>query len=379
MSQISTDTVLRPYVRLGANHGYVIDGDVAQLHADVEFLDTPPLTGNWALQLWACEQPHAGGPLLGVKVAEAALSEPLDASDNARRLDAAAQAQVPGGQRDYAMVLVLASGDNGHTQVHDFANYPARQQFVTPHLDGHIDYRIDGEHVVLEADAIRSPRASDNLSGSLSLELWAVAETYRGGTFEGHALGRVELGRLAGQTSLSAVVERVPFSPPPAGNWEIVLMLREWAGPTGYVTRDFTRFANRFSVSEPTPDSATNVAAATPVNDTTGTTIAAATPATDTNVVKATPVSEKNISASTPRPSGDSAAVRAVPVSAQRVARVSVNRATAKELAAVKGLSRKVADAIVKGRPYKSIDGLTAVRGIGEKLLDKLRANLTLD
>jgi len=363
VSQISTDIVLRPYVRLGANHGYVIDGDVAQLHADVEFLETPPLTGKWALQLWACEQPHAGGPLLGVKVAEAALSEPLDASDNAQRLDAAAQAQVPGGQRDYAMVLVLASGDNGHTQVHDFANYPVRQQFVTPHLDGRIDYRIDGEHVVLEADAIRSPRASDNLSGSLSLELWALAETYRGGTFEGHALGRAELGRLAGQTSLSAVVERVPFSPPPAGNWEIVLMLREWAGPTGYVTRDFTRFADRFIVPEPTPASATNAAVATPVTDTT---IAAATPATDTNVVKATP-------------GEDSAAVQAVPVSAERVARVSVNRATAKELAAVKGLSRKVADAIVKGRPYKSIDGLTAVRGIGEKLLDKLRANLTLD
>ena len=96
---------------------------------------------------------------------------------------------------------------------------------------------------------IRNPRVSDNISGSLSLELWALADSYRGGPFEGHALGRVDLGRLAGQTSLDAVIQRVPFSPPPAGNWEIVLMLREWAGPAGNVTRDFARFAVGYTVS----------------------------------------------------------------------------------------------------------------------------------
>ena len=105
MSQINTFTATRPYARLGANHGYVIDGDVAQLHADVELLDTPALAGNWALQLWACDQPHTSGPLVGVKVAEAALNGSLDSGESARRLDAEAQAHVPGGQRDYAMVL----------------------------------------------------------------------------------------------------------------------------------------------------------------------------------------------------------------------------------------------------------------------------------
>ena len=115
-----------------------------------------PWRGNWALQLWACDQPHTSGPLVGVKIAEAALNGSLDSSESARRLAAEAQAHVPGGQRDYAMVLVLASGDAGHyTQVHDFANYPARQQFVTPHLDGRVGYRINGDDVVLEAERIR--------------------------------------------------------------------------------------------------------------------------------------------------------------------------------------------------------------------------------
>ena len=339
MSQISTDTV-RPYARLGANHGYVIDGDVAQLHADVEFLETPPLTGNWALQLWACDQPHTGGPLVGFKVAEAALNGLPDARDCARRLDAETHARVPGGRRDYAMVLVLASGDAGHdTQVHDFANYPARQHFVTPHLDGRVGYRVDGDDVVIEADAIRSPRASDNISGSLSLELWALTEPYRGGTFEGHALGRVDLGRLAGQTALEAVVERAPLSTPPAGNWEIVLMLREWAGPTGYVTRDFARFAVPYVVSAPA------------------------------HVKEPAQVRE-------PAPAQEPAVAKAAP---QSPARRSVNRATVDDLAAIKGLSRKVAAAIVKKRPYKSLDSLIDVHGIGPKLLAKLRTDLTLD
>jgi len=344
VSQINTYTVPRPYARLGANHGYAIHGDVAQLHADIELLDTPPLTGNWALQLWACDQPHSSGPLVGVKVAEAALGGSLDVGESARRLDAEAHAHVPGGQRDYAMVLVLARGDAGHyTQVHDFANYPARQQFVTPHLDGRVGYRIDGDDVVLEAELIRNPRACDNISGSLSLELWALADPYRGGTFEGHALGRVDLGRLAGQTSLDAVVERGPFLPPPAGNWEIVLMLREWAGPAGYVTRDFARCAVGYTVSEPTP------------------------------------VSETKIAATTPQPSDGSAPVHVPAVIDQRPARVAVNRATAAQLAAIKGLSPKVATEIVKGRPYQSIDALISVRGIGPKLLVKLRTDLTLD
>jgi len=99
VSRITTLPVRPSSARLGANHGYVIDGDVAQLHADIELLGTPPPAGNWALQLWACEQPHTGGQLVGVKVAEATVSGHLDLGESARRLDAEAHALVPGGLR----------------------------------------------------------------------------------------------------------------------------------------------------------------------------------------------------------------------------------------------------------------------------------------
>lgn len=331
MSQISTIDVPRSHARLGANHGYVIDGDVAQLHADVELLEHPPLAGDWVLQLWACDAPHAGGPLTGVKVAEAALTGVLDGGDQGWHLDAAAQARVPGGQRDYAMVLVLASGEGDHDpQVHDFANYPARQRFVTPHFNGSVGYEIDETLVVLKADAIHNPRDADNISGSLRLELWALAEPYRGGMLEGHVLGLADLSRLPGQTSLHAISERVPFSPPSAGSWHVTLVLREWAGATGYVTRDYAQCAVRCVVADPPPVAHV--------------------------VAEHVPTAKEG----------------------SRANRVSINSASAEELAAVKGLSRKVAKEIVKGRPYASIDALLEVKGIGPKLLGTLRASLTL-
>jgi DNA uptake protein ComE-like DNA-binding protein len=90
--------------------------------------------------------------------------------------------------------------------------------------------------------------------------------------------------------------------------------------------------------------------------------------------------SETDTAAALPQPSEDSgSAEQAVSTGDQSSARVAVNRATARELAAIRGLSRTVAAEIVKGRPYKSIDSLLSVRGIGPKLLDKLRAGLTLD
>jgi hypothetical protein len=384
LSQISHITSPRPFARLGANHGYSIDGDIAQLHADVEVLGNPPLVGDWALQLWACDSPHAGGPLSGVKVAEAALARHPQFDDRRTRLDGETHARVPGGQRDYAMVLVLASGEGGHfNQVHDFANYPARQRFITPHLEGSVGYQLEGEFVVLTAEGIHNPRGPENLSGSLSLELWALTASYDGGAFDGHALGRLDLGRLAGQCSIPAVVAQVPFSPPPTGDWDVVMMLREWAGPIGYVTRDHARFAVPYLVGEATAVNSANAEGivALPVMDSPSPNdgIVSTETAEVVDAVTPEPVSTRvteSTSVSLPWPSAP------VPVKARAEAeppaRLSVNNASAAQLAAVKGLSRKVASEIVKRRPYASIEDLLDVRGIGPKLLDKLRPYLAL-
>ena len=57
---------------------------------------------------------------------------------------------------------------------------------------------------------------------------------------------------------------------------------------------------------------------------------------------------------------------------------VSINTALAEELAAVKGLNSTLAKGIVKGRPFASVNDLTQVKGLGEKILAKVRSSLKL-
>ena len=59
-------------------------------------------------------------------------------------------------------------------------------------------------------------------------------------------------------------------------------------------------------------------------------------------------------------------------------ATVSVNKASEAELAAVKGLPKAVASAIVAARPFKTLDELVKVKGMGVKMLDKLKGGLSL-
>ncbi|HET6340033.1 MAG TPA: helix-hairpin-helix domain-containing protein [Polyangiales bacterium] len=433
--------------RLGPNHGYRIEGDIALLHADIAVSSAQ--RSQWALQLWACERPFSGGTLQGVKVAEAAL--PLADASEPQRLDAEALARVPGGQRDYSMVLVLASGSNGaFDQIHDFANYPARERFITPHLDGSVGYQVDGSEVVLHADGIRNPRTADNLSGSLALELWGVEDTYHGGPIEsGSLLATADIGRIAGDSSIVSFEERVRFNTPAAGRWNIVLMLREWAS-AGYVTRDFCTFGQQYVVSESRvalePQAAVEPVAVEPtaelkveapapveakieapvpvearieapksveapkealrtieapkaveakfeapkvaahVNGTNGSALPqplanALAKAAEAVKPVAAPVANTNVASAAPVASVKDAAPSAAntnAVSAVKEGVVSIMRSSVEDIAQLKGLTRKIAVEVVKGRPYASLDELTRVRGIGPKLLSKLRSQITL-
>ncbi len=66
------------------------------------------------------------------------------------------------------------------------------------------------------------------------------------------------------------------------------------------------------------------------------------------------------------------------PAASPAAAPVDVNSADEKALASLPGVGDKTAKEIIKGRPYKSVDDLAKVKGIGEKKLAKLKPLVTV-
>ncbi|MBL8452815.1 MAG: helix-hairpin-helix domain-containing protein [Zoogloea sp.] len=344
-------------VRIGLNHGYAFDGDSVQLDAELLVTNAEEAAGQeWALQLWACEAPFNGQPVRAAKIAELPVGS-LDAGSPAW-VSAFTAACPPAGQAGHSMVLVLAAGRDGHfDQVLDYANFPRTETFVQPRLVGSTGFSVGETTLSLSVDGIDNPRGADNLSGTLSLELWALDAPFSNGNPKGVQLAASTLGSLAGQSSLQSLALDLPLAARPAGTWHIALLLREWTA-FGYVTRDFTNFALPLSweaeaVAAP---AAKPAAAATPV------------------------VATKTAAEAKPAPKAKPAAkpAAAAPKAAATPGTVSVNKASEAELAAVKGLPKAVASAIIATRPFKTLDELVKVKGMGVKMLDKLKGSLSL-
>ena len=58
---------------------------------------------------------------------------------------------------------------------------------------------------------------------------------------------------------------------------------------------------------------------------------------------------------------------------------VDLNTATASELQSVSGIGPILATEIIKGRPYKKVDDLLRISGVGQKLLEKIRPALVVN
>jgi competence ComEA-like helix-hairpin-helix protein len=229
-------------VRLGASHGYRVEGDSAFINAE---LHVPPYCSgsNWSLQLWATEHPHLGGLPTGLEVAEVRLELPTPIGAYVHKVDACTDAVLPARSTPQHMTLVLVGGPADAAVVHDFANYPRPDRFLAPALEGNVGYSIEGGQVSLRADAITNPRTHGNTSGSLSLQLWALPEQYTGGNLARAAcLAVADLPSISGQEQVRNVFATVAFSEPPAGRWSVALLLREWTLARGYATRDYRNF-----------------------------------------------------------------------------------------------------------------------------------------
>ena len=147
--------------------------------------------------------------------------------------------------------MVLAAGEDGDFRhIHAFANYPRPERFALPRILGKVGYQLTEDQIELTVDAIQNPRDPANMSGTLSLELWALTTPYAGGTFDGIPLAGVVIGSLPGQGQQLDLRTTAHRTPTPPGSWSLVLMLREWT-LAGYVTRDYANFETPYTGEAP--------------------------------------------------------------------------------------------------------------------------------
>jgi DNA uptake protein ComE-like DNA-binding protein len=346
---------------IGENHGYRFEGDFVHLNAEVNFSDADLAAGlDWALQLWASDNGFAGGQTAGVKVAELAVQPMAGGLATAGWC----AAMPPAGAVDQSLGLALVAFADGLPQIRALAVYPSRESFFQPKLVGQVGCTLADGVATLTIDAIANPRDTDNLSGTLSLEVWALDAAYAGGSWTGSPVATVILGELDGGAAWSACLFNVPAAMPAEGA-ALTVMLREWT-PAGYVTRDYRNFAAAVPAKPEVAAKAAPVAKAKP----------AAKP-------KAAVAAKPAVAVKPPVTEVKKAEVAAKPVkkaapAKEAVKQVSINKASEDELAALKGLPREVAKAIVAARPYASLDEVVKAKGMGLKKLAKLRDLLSL-
>jgi hypothetical protein len=242
-----------------------------------------------------------------------------------------------------------------------FANQP--QENTTTESDltltGGCGYEIQNDRVIINISELANYRELENISGTLSIELWALDKPYTGAEFNGLALAGTPIGELFGQHSLNNCLYNLNFQEPSAGTWYLTLMLREWT-ETGYFTRDYVNFALPYIVSSnPTflrneTDNVINVSFS------------------GNKKTLATTAVEKSSSPATAKANNPDKA------KAQNETAISLNSASIKDIVSVKGISNKLAENIDAARPFESLDEVLKVKGMGPKLWKKIRDFFTL-
>jgi len=321
---------------LGYNHGYCLDGDFVHLNADLSLAEADLADGtHWALQLWASPSGFDGLALNGVKVAEL----PLQPTSGHFNVAACVTALPPAGCAAQVMAMALVGQRlDGSTQVRELSVYPTPQTFFQPFMLGDVRCQIADGKAEIAIESIASPRPPENLSGTLVLEVWALDAPYAGGSWVGTPVASLVVGNLAGGSAWNDCHYNVPAVIASLGA-ALTVMLREWT-PAGYLTRDYRNLPAEV-IAEPVA----------PV---------------------AKPVEEKVNKKVAPKVEKKAAKKASAKPAAAKSEAVSVNSASAAELAAVKGLSKAVAEAIVAARPYAKLDEVVRAKGMGAKLLEKV-------
>lgn len=111
---------------------------------------------------------------------------------------------------------------------------------------GETAYTYLGNTATMTAAEIANISPS-GFSGTLRLELWALAGPYTGGGVSGYKLAEYQLGQLTAGTHYASVATGdIPFATPPNGTYTIVMLVTEYvAGPVddGFSPDDYVNFS----------------------------------------------------------------------------------------------------------------------------------------
>lgn len=257
---------------------------------------------------------------------------------------------------------------------------PASPIAADLNLAGGCGYEIRHDRIMLNVSQIYNTRDTNSISGTLALELWALEQPYNGNGFHGHALSAITIGELLDLHFIENQHYNLPFQAPSTGTWYFTLMLREWDG-NHYLTRDYVKFNLPYIVNAKPLVSRSETDNVITVDFTGNKTISDNKETATQSIVEPQqpvkpaayqkPVAKKALSkkAPTKKPETNGTVSEA---------KVSINNATLSQLDTIKGMSKSLAQNIVADRPFKTLDETLQVKGMGPKLLQKMRCFLSL-
>lgn len=196
-------------------------------------------SGSLRLELWALSAPYSGGSSSGIKMAQGSLN-PLQAGFQYTNVSFTSSLTLPTQPGTYYVSMFLTEFSSSNSQnngfgVVDWRNFsntlvisgnPGGSGSLT--IPGAWTWQISGNSLRVTTERIVNGRSSGT-SGTLRLELWALANAYSGGSFTGYKIGQQQYNPLQAGFQYSNIDFTTTASLPPNGTWAVVLMLTEFS------------------------------------------------------------------------------------------------------------------------------------------------------
>lgn len=274
-------------------------------------------------------------------------------------------------------------------------------------FNGNNGYALHGNRVTLHADEINSPEQN---SGELSLQLWALDTRFDGEQLIGQRIASLPLGILLYGNYFADIAQEVDAQLPMNGTYHMVLALVEthheieyfhdWRGyalqETFGPVSDFENSSKDIikptsTIEGPSPSTEAAPKGLVEFNvsvrakaDVLPAKADKQTPAAKPVVKKATAKkvakksAVKKAAKKSPKTTTNPAAKANKPAAKSKPVLVSINKASLEAIAALSGVSFKLAESIVASRPYKKKQDLLEVKGVGAKMLETIKPQITL-